>query len=987
MCTRRKYAEHLLATDVHVTALPLDQVWYVLEASSALQSEGGSLCFRVQHLGRRAVCLAVVNRTAGCPMALQVRARRTQSATMRPDWVNAASLQAALRGASSAIPHLQAAAERERRLALSTALARQTLAAGLGQDEARAVALYGSSPVATAAQAAQYDHVLQVARQLAQQNEQLALAVQLNSAQLAQQQAILESALQQQPQQQSVANKPTAVRARQEPAGTAASSSKVEAEPEPPRGSLRRGSCRPAAANRQGKADFLVTKITRAPPVSNAGTAKSPVKAGTRSRSPAMGALTGPESTPIGAAPIGMTAAERERSSRRDALKALLKQVLNGAGLAGGREGRRRLATSMAEAEKLVAAIHALARTKAGLDGTGDREQATKAFPPAVRALAVAETQTSRPVSVASAGGEGEGAPAATAGAQDKMSRQTSHAPSLAGSRSAASDKDAASVGIAPGPSSRPLSRQGSGRTSGSAGSEPQSGPGGASTVQALPSVPVTMAESLEPSEAGAPSKAASEESLGVPGNAKDVSLSSASSTTAQEASARAASLASSAAAQRSQIGLATEGSKQTPASEHSDPITTTSAKASKPSGSAAARAQVPSVVAGGVAQGTLPLQGIVVESLEDQVQQIVERDAAVAAEMVRLQKLDALEQRLHSMVDRVETKFARVLQPIQLNAPQPGSLGPSAWELHPSSTAAGTRGPADVDPEAIKASRATGKASLTAVATAVAAAAVVRAGVGSSHGDVPGAGLRSGVISGRDNSGAYMSGAEVMSPRSAGISVLELQRMLIDLNRMESKEQEIRRKWFFDSKASPRQRGRVVHPIVVRDGQLGALDQDDFGRAISPRPMHWSAPQPPTESALATVAVDTSCRTFSGPSTGPRRDAAVGTGGNDASSVQAQDGTAAADQALEDPINDSRLESVLRGRRRFLRAQKLADGDLLAAAVPSLNPVQIMEDLTDALLDELLHEQAQELTGLCDHLGEHMFKDEFDLSDDDDRR
>ncbi len=85
----------------------------------------------------------------------------------------------------------QAAAERERRLALSSAIARQTLAAGLDPDEARAQALYGVSPAAAtsaALQAAQYEHVLRVAHQLAQQNELLTRAVQENSAQLAQQQ-------------------------------------------------------------------------------------------------------------------------------------------------------------------------------------------------------------------------------------------------------------------------------------------------------------------------------------------------------------------------------------------------------------------------------------------------------------------------------------------------------------------------------------------------------------------------------------------------------------------------------------------------------------------------------------------------------------------------------------------------------------------------------------------------------------------------------
>lgn len=93
-------------------------------------------------------------------------------------------------------PRPQAAAERERRLALALALARQTLAVGLGRDQVAQLGAGGgaggppgtSSFAATASQASQFDHMLLVAQQLAQQNEQLALAVQLNSAQLAQQQ-------------------------------------------------------------------------------------------------------------------------------------------------------------------------------------------------------------------------------------------------------------------------------------------------------------------------------------------------------------------------------------------------------------------------------------------------------------------------------------------------------------------------------------------------------------------------------------------------------------------------------------------------------------------------------------------------------------------------------------------------------------------------------------------------------------------------------
>lgn len=43
--------------------------------------------------------------------------------------------------------------------------------------------------------------------------------------------------------------------------------------------------------------------------------------------------------------------------------------MLGGAGLSGGEEGRRRLASGMEEAEKLVAAIQALARVKKGSAG------------------------------------------------------------------------------------------------------------------------------------------------------------------------------------------------------------------------------------------------------------------------------------------------------------------------------------------------------------------------------------------------------------------------------------------------------------------------------------------------------------------------------------------------------------------------------------------------------------------------------------------
>lgn len=54
--------------------------------------------------------LVLTSRRMGCCHCfLQARANRDTSvaAATRPDWVNAASLQVALKGASSAVPHLQ----------------------------------------------------------------------------------------------------------------------------------------------------------------------------------------------------------------------------------------------------------------------------------------------------------------------------------------------------------------------------------------------------------------------------------------------------------------------------------------------------------------------------------------------------------------------------------------------------------------------------------------------------------------------------------------------------------------------------------------------------------------------------------------------------------------------------------------------------------------------------------------------------------------
>ena len=94
----------------------------------------------------------------------------------RPDWVNAASLQTALR-TSSAVPHLQAAAERERRLAVSTSLAKHGVA-----PEARVTAQEVAKSEA--------GHVMELVQHLAKHNEALTSALSDTNLQLRQQQVL-----------------------------------------------------------------------------------------------------------------------------------------------------------------------------------------------------------------------------------------------------------------------------------------------------------------------------------------------------------------------------------------------------------------------------------------------------------------------------------------------------------------------------------------------------------------------------------------------------------------------------------------------------------------------------------------------------------------------------------------------------------------------------------------------------------------------------
>ncbi|KAG2442321.1 hypothetical protein HXX76_002407 [Chlamydomonas incerta] len=773
----------------------------------------------------------------------QARPRRaTSPAAKRPDWVNAASLQAALRGASAAVPHLQAAAERERRLALSSAMARQSLAAGLSPDDARAAALYGVTPGAAAATAAQYDHVLAVAAQLAAQNEQLARAVQENSAALAAQQAVLQTALQ---------PRPGGANADEggEAGGAAGAGPRVEVEKGPP-----------AWFSHPGRF-----------PAAGKGGAKG--KGTTRATSP-------------GHLPAGATSKERDRANRKEALKKLLKQVLGGAGLSGGEEGQRRLASGMEEAEKLVAAIQALARVKRG----------------------------------AGAGREGE-------------------------------DKGVGAM-------------DGHGAGSGEVGA----GPGSAAGTR--PGSMRSLAEAVAAAAAaGGGAGAAACDASGTAAGSGDAALGTADGLAAFEAAAAAmAAAAGGAGAGGPGLGTGMLGS----------------------GGGGGTGLGL------GTGTGRHPLApgGIIIESLEDQVADIVQRDAAAYTEAARLSKIDTLEQRLNLLVDNVEGRLGRLLGPA-------GPLAATAQQLAALQLAGGAGGLLDewevvLGPDGQPLLGPDGRPVLRRKGTAA---------------------------------GGAGPGGGPLSPRSAGLSVLELQKMLIAINRMESKETEIRRKWFVDTQHPRPRPGPGTQPIYARDGWVGTLDPDQpqpgpealaasaaaaaaaHGPASAPsspsaRPRaghpphpraasaspHRLAPgdaarwpgfaAPPTESVMATVDAASSAPGGRSLVHFDHRPAGLGGGGAGAGagSGVAVDGTGESVAADADPISDALLEAVVRGRRRYLRAQQLADGDLVAAADPELNPVQVMEDVTDALLDDLLRDHARELLGWCDKVAEHIYDDEFDL-------
>lgn len=106
----------------------------------------------------------------------------------KPEWVSSAMLQDALR-ASPVVPAMHAAASRERKLAVASAVARHELCLGMAP-------MHDSSnePSVSDSQGAAVD-VVQVAQQLARQNQRLEKALQAQTFQLVQQQELLHAIL------------------------------------------------------------------------------------------------------------------------------------------------------------------------------------------------------------------------------------------------------------------------------------------------------------------------------------------------------------------------------------------------------------------------------------------------------------------------------------------------------------------------------------------------------------------------------------------------------------------------------------------------------------------------------------------------------------------------------------------------------------------------------------------------------------------------
>jgi len=93
--------------------------------------------------------------------------------------------------------------------------------------------------------------------------------------------------------------------------------------------------------------------------------------------------------------------------------------------------------------------------------------------------------------------------------------------------------------------------------------------------------------------------------------------------------------------------------------------------------------------------------------------------------------------------------------------------------------------------------------------------------------------------------------------------------------------------------------------------------------------------------------------------------------------------------------LSEAALKSIKAGRQRMLRHQALLDGTAQdrghskgggrwivgssSSGRAVLQPNQVVEAVSDMLLDELLLAEAEDLDGFCDALCNQLFEDEFE--------
>ena len=166
-------------------------------------------------------------------------------------------------------------------------------------------------------------------------------------------------------------------------------------------------------------------------------------------------------------------------------------------------------------------------------------------------------------------------------------------------------------------------------------------------------------------------------------------------------------------------------------------------------------------------------------------------------------------------------------------------------------------------------------------------------------------------------------------------LGLSEMQELLLALEHMEDKEEQIRRRWFESQQPS----GEVQVPLEPSQGSKSKLVVLQDGKPIVDQDQAWPSSEatvsqpPPLLGSCTTVA---------------------------------------------DPISDIVLERVVEGRERFLRHQRIVDGDLVASGMPMGGPTSVVEDLVDCLIEEMLYEEARGMMSLCDDLGQELFEGEF---------